>query len=350
MKTLLTATLLMSCMALSAFGQQKTVSGPAITGNMAIEFNTRQRVNQDSTGLPNKGVKDVYKVDLKVNTLVGIKGTIERQPRLVSKVLGREVQRGQIFYKLNLSVNGTPVGDWLGTVVTNDQGYYLFDGSGDPNSKPRIQTQPVGNQSAFTDYFGGVMLGKGSTPGGAMKFVRKIAGGKTAVYTATNTDPMEFKNLVLAKGPLGSHSRVSVEGKLIYDRESGSWITEGIRMLPDGQKDADVMTGSIRWIEDPNRASNGKGDYSFNLRWNEEKQAPTEDSFSGQEIDEESFFAVDASKPGLTGNVSYVDRMDGEAVVGSTVTYNLSANSLQRNQVLAFAKLWLVGIGPINDE
>lgn len=344
------ALLVLAC---PAFAQQKTISGPAITGVMNIQFNTRQRINLDSSGLPNKGIKDIYKVDLKVNSVVIIRGTIERQPRLVSKILGREVQRGQIFYKLGLFMqtpNGpVAVGDWLGTVVTDDRGYYLFDGSGDINSKPRIQTQAVGNQVAFTDYFGGVMLGKGTQPKGAMKFVRMVK-GKQIAYTATNTDPMEFRNLVLAKGPLGTHARTTVDGKLIYDRESGSWITEGINFLFEGKKDPDIITGSIRWIEDPNRASSGKGEYSFNLRWNEAKQGPSEENFSGTNVDEESFFAVDTSKPGLTGNVAYLDQMDGEAVVASTVTYNLVANTLERSQVLAWAKLWLCGVGPINDE
>jgi len=327
----------------------KTISGEAVTGTMTIEFHTRQRGNLDSSGQPNKGVKDVYNVDLKVGA-VGIKGKVERSPRLVSKVLGRETQKGSIFYALALSVQNTYLGDWLGTVVTNEQGYYLFDGSGDPTSKPRIQIQAVGNQVAFTDTFGGIMLGKGTGAAGAVKFARQLTNSKRVVYTAKNADPMDFRNLVLAKGPLGSHSKATASGKLVYDRESGSWLTDGINILTEGQKEPDVITGSIRWIEDAQRAANGKGSYVFNLRWNEEKQAPTETSFTASDVDEESFFAVDNSKPGLTGNIDYVDRMDGDKVIGSTVTYRLTANNMTRTQVLQFVKLWLCGIGPINDE
>jgi hypothetical protein len=161
---------------------------------------------------------------------------------------------------------------------------------------------------------------------------------------------MDFRNLVLAKGPLGSHARATVNGKLIYDRESGSWITDGITLSPEGQKEPDKITGSIRWVEDPQRKSNGKGSYVFNLRWNEDKQAPTESTFTPANVDEETFFAVDASKPGLTGSVDYADKLDGEKVIGSTVTYRLTANNLTRGQILQFLKLWIAGIGPINDE
>lgn len=341
--------LLTFCGSLQAQNQPKLVSGDAITGTMTIDFATRQRGNTDSEGNPNKGVKDIYAIDLKIGA-VGVKGKIERTPRISTKLMGREAQRGQLFYALTLSVNNTYLGDWLGTVVTDERGQYLFDGSGDANSKPRIQIQAVGNQVAFTDNFGGIMLGKGSGATGAVKFARELTGGKRVYYTAKNTDPMDFRNLVLAKGPLGSHGRATASGKLIYDRESGSWITEGITISPEGQKESDKITGSIRWVEDPQRAANGKGSYLFNLRWNEDKVQATEETFTSSDVDEESFFAVDTAKPGLTGTVEYTDKMDGEKVVSSTVVYKLTANNLSRNQILQFAKLWLCGIGPVNDE
>lgn len=325
----------------------KLVSGPAITGTMDIVFNTRASQNTDSKGKPVKGVKDIYKVDLKVGA-VGMKGQIDRTPRIPGAFGGLAAgQRGQIYYAIAFSVKDTYLGDWLGTVVTNDQGYYLWNGTGDSNSRPRIQIQSVGPQTAFVDYFSGVMVGRGDTPTGSQNFVRKLAGGKIATYTAKNTDPMDFQNLNLARGPLGSHSQVIVNGKLIYDRESGSWITDGIKLVTEGKKDPDMITGSIRWIP---KTDGGGGEYVFNLRWNEAAQQPSEETFTGKEVDEEAFFAVDATKPGLTGKITYDDKTVGETVVGSAVKFNLQANNLERNQILAFAKLWLVGVGPLNDE
>ena len=118
----------------------------------------------------------------------------------------------------------------------------------------------------------------------------------------------------------------------------------------------DTVTGSIKWVEDPNRASNGKGQYEFNLRWNEDKVKPASteaDAFKGAN-DEEAFFAVDNSVPSLTGKVDYVDTMakvNGEdSVTASKITYQLDANQLTKQQVMNFIKLWLLGIGPTNDE
>jgi hypothetical protein len=328
----------------------KTISGPAITGTMEIIFNTRVSSNTDSEGKPVKGVSDTYKVDLTAGNLA-IKGKIERTPRIVSSILGRETQKGKLFYQLAWSFKGTYLGDWLGTVGTNDRGEYLWDGAGDPTSKPRIQVQTVGNQAGFTDYFDGIMIGKGGQPGGSAKFFRKLAGGKVATYTATNIDPMDFRNLTVAKGPLGAYGRVTFNGKLVYDRESGSWITEGISALGEGTKVADKITGSIRWEEDPNRASNGKGRYLLNLRWNEDRVQPSDETFSAGPIDEESFFAVDPAKPGLTGTISYEDKLGPEgSPVFSRVSYDVQATNMERGQILAFLKLWLVGVGPLNDE
>ena len=45
----------------------------------------------------------------------------------------------------------------------------------------------------------------------------------------------------------------------------------------NGQDYEDLITGSIKWVEDPNRESNGKGFYEFNLRWNEEKNKSAKD-------------------------------------------------------------------------
>ncbi|MGV3659945.1 MAG: hypothetical protein ACO1TE_07165, partial [Prosthecobacter sp.] len=70
--------------------------------------------------------------------------------------------------------------------------------------------------------------------------------------------------------------------------------------------------------------------------------------------DEEAFFAVDNSIPSLTGTIAYVDTMakvGGEdSVSASKITYQLDANQLTKQQIMNFIKLWLIGIGPTNDE
>jgi len=64
---------------------------------------------------------------------------------------------------------------------------------------------------------------------------------------------------------------------------------------------------------------------------------------------------VDNSIPCLTGKVSYVDTFisssDEElSPAKSKITYELNANKLTKTQLVNFFKLWLIGIGPINDE
>jgi hypothetical protein len=68
--------------------------------------------------------------------------------------------------------------------------------------------------------------------------------------------------------------------------------------------------------------------------------------------DEEAFFAVDNSLPCLTGTINYVDTfVPGTTTPSSSkVTYNLNANKLTKQQVMNFFKLWMICVGPTNDE
>ncbi len=187
----------------------------------------------------------------------------------------------------------------------------------------------------------------------------RIVKGKTVKVTAKKTDPLKFSGLVLGEGPAPIYPRTQVDGNLDYDYDTGNWYTNGIRFRYtfDGKEVEDVVTGSIKWVEDPNRESNGKGQYEFNLRFNEEKNKPAADesaAFSDMQ-GEEAFFAVDNSVPAMTGSVSFEDttvsRGDEEpTVVASKITYNLNANKLTKQQAVNFFKLWMVIIGPTNDE
>ena len=104
----------------------------------------------------------------------------------------------------------------------------------------------------------------------------------------------------------------------------------------------------------PDRATNGKGYYEFNLRFNEDKNKPAQgegaafDAMSG----EDAFFAVDASIPCMTGRIEYVDTFisGGTTPSSSKITYHLNANKLTKQQIVNFFKLWMVCVGPTNDE
>jgi hypothetical protein len=360
--TTLVATLLLTGASQLVLGQEpEKISQPgAISGTMNITFNTR--TNLTDKGKPAKGAKDVYDVALNVAKTTEFRGKIERQPQIVSDILGRQEQPGQLQYSVNLAVfnpvdmtQKKTVGKWVGTVPINTGGIYQIDGVAD--SRHRISIDAIGRAPAFTDNFGGRLLGKGKKSSGVISYIRKVQ-GKEVKMEVKNSDPMKFENLLIAAGPSQNYPKVTVNGNLDYDYETGNWLTNGIRFAYsyNGKPVEDVVTGSIKWVEDENRASNGKGQYEFNLRWNENANAAasTEADAFASLSDEEAFFAVDNSVPSLTGTVKYEDVLRGsgdEAVpTSSKVTYALDANQLTKQQIMNFVKLWLVCVGPTNDE
>jgi len=168
---------------------------------------------------------------------------------------------------------------------------------------------------------------------------------------------LDDEEIVLARVvPAVGRSRAYVNGRLDYDYETGNWLTDGIRFKyqMDGKDVEDVVTGSIKWIEDPDRQTNGKGHYEFNLRFNEDKNKPaaTEAAAFDKMKDEDAFFAVDNSVPSMTGKVEYVDTFSGGTTtpISSKITYHLSANKLTKQQIVNFYKLWMLVVGPTNDE
>ncbi len=330
----------------------------AITGGMDIEFRTRK--NLDDKGKPQKGVTDQYVLSLNVAQTTEFKGSIQRQPAL-GGILGTG-QKAQLAYSIDLAVlnpanlaQKRSVGKWVGTVPVTGNGEYNEEGL--PDSLQRIAVDAIGKAPAFTDKFGGKLIGKGKKAANAVTYIRELA-GKQVKVEVKNTDPMRFESLALAMGPAQTYPRTVVNGNLDYDYETGNYYTNGIRFLyqQNGKETEDVVTGSIKWVEDANRASNGKGQYEFNLRFNEAKNTKPagEAAAFAKMSDEEAFFAVDNTIPSLTGTITYEDQMttvgDKQQPGSSKIKYNLAANQLTKVQIMNFFKLWLVCVGPTNDE
>lgn len=346
----------------SAQGEEleKITQPGMVSGTVDINFNSRTQLAED--GRPEKGAKDVYEIAINVGKTTEFKGRIERQPLLTKKILGTVEQPGQLFYSLDLAVinpvdmtQRKNVGKWVGTVPIDAQGVYELAGISE--SPHRIRVDAAGKVPAFTEHFGGRLYGKGKKADGVMSYVRRLQ-GKEVKIQVKNVDPMHFEDVVLAMGPAQSYPKCTVSGNLDFDYETGNWLTNGLRFhyTLNGLDYDDVVTGSIKWVEDPDRETNGRGRYEFNLRWNEDTAKPASseaDAFKTAN-DEEAFFAVDHSVPSLTGTVAYVDTMakaTGEnSVTASKITYQLDANQLTKLQVMNFIKLWLIGIGPTNDE
>ncbi|MGC4030887.1 MAG: hypothetical protein QM754_03950 [Tepidisphaeraceae bacterium] len=225
------------------------------------------------------------------------------------------------------------------------------------DSQLRVAIDAVGQAQAFVDPFAGKLVGKAEKKEslGSQLYTR-VVGGKEVKIEVKRADPMLFQGIELAKGPVSLYPRTSVNGRLDFDYETSNYLTDGITFIYtlNGKEITDKVTGSIKWIEDANYKTNGKGHYEFNLRFNEDKNKPAQSeaaAFEGQS-DEAAFFTVDNSIPCLTGTIDYVDSFipGTDTVASSKSTYKLNANKLTRQQIVNFFKLWMVAVGPTNDD
>jgi len=337
-----------------------------IAGSMQIDFKTR--TEKDTSGDLKEGsaaigAKDRYTFTIRVADTIEFAGEVQRQPNLFTKTLARKKQDAQLFYKVNLSAfnpkdlkQKKTVGSWVGTVpIDTASGAYDLSGGAAKESALRMAIDTVGASSGFTEGFAGRLVGKAEKKETLAEYTFKRAiGDRTVEVKVKKSDPMRFDNIALAKGPVASYPRTTVNGRLDYDYETSNWYTDGIRFAyaMDGKDFEDIITGSIKWVEDPSYDSNGKGYYEFNLRFNEakNKKAAGESAAFDKMSDEDAFFAVDDTVPCLTGRVAYVDTMSGEEVIGSKIEYHLNANKLTKQQVMNFFKLWMLAIGPTNDD
>ena len=356
--------------ALAAQEEPATVTAEdAIAGTVEIAFETRTKLDNSGDlkpGSPALGAKDSYKLDLVVAETTQFTGQITRQPNLFTKTLARSKQSAALGFDVDISVRNPKdlkqkktVGKWVGTVPIDTQtgAYDLGAGDKEGESRLRIDVSAIGKQPAFKETFQGRLVGKAEKKDNLAAYsYKRLVGKKTVEIKVAKVDPMRFDNIELAKGPADSYPRTVVSGRLDYDYETGNWFTDGIRFRYnyDGAEHEDVVTGSIKWVEDPNRDTNGKGWYEFNLRFNEEaNKSGTDESAAFESMsDEEAFFFVDDAVPALTGTITYVDTMMANSDLPSTskVTYELDANRLTKQQIMNFFKLWMLCVGPTNDE
>jgi len=342
-----------------------------IKGTMNIDFKSRTQL--DTTGKLKEGssalgAKDAYSFNITVADTTEYQGKIYRQPQLLSSIILQEKQPAQLQFDVNLAVRNPrnlderkDVGKWAGTVpIDAKTGVYDLSGGAKLESPLRVAVNAIGTQPAFTDKFGGKLVGKSKQEESLTSYTyRRLIGNKTVEIKVTKIDPMKFEDLELAKGPSPNYPKTLVNGRLDYDYETGNWLTDGIRFRYNynGKDVEDILTGSIKWVEDENRKTNGKGFYEFNLRFNEEKnknQTTEADAFA-KLSDEDAFFAVDDSIPCITGKISYEDKFiggggDEPTPASSKVTYSLNANKITKPQAVNFFKLWMVCVGPTNDE
>jgi hypothetical protein len=331
-----------------------------IKGKLDIQFNSR--VQTDDSGTPTVGVKDVYTFDLTVLDTLGFQGTIQALPTILTSRLGSEKQKASLDYNLNLIVANPAnlsqkktVGKLVGQVQVDKQGVYHFD-----EGTVRIAIDPAGAARGFESNFRGKAVGKAPKSGSLVERAKKQAQtitrkvqGKTVSLVVKDYDIMTLQGLVLAAGPVQSYPETTVNGEMMYDYERSAWYFRNLSMTyqSEGKTVTDKLSGNIKWVESPQRKSNGQGQYDFDVRFNEPEQASSEATVFQKADDEAAFFATDTKLPSLTGTAKYVDKFRGETVTSSAVTIDLTGNNINKNQVAnAFKLVWLVAVVPVNAE
>jgi hypothetical protein len=345
----------------------------AIKGAQTIDFQTRVQLDDTGSvpdGSPKLGVADTYVTELEIAKSVVLKGEIHRVPWLPSRILGRTYQEGYLEYDMRLILRNPndasktiTLGGWIGAMSLDGDGLYNLTEAPEGKGQMRIAVDPVGKIQGFVANFGGKIQGRVPEGAGLAGFVDRTAKKVTKTYTryvngkavtqkVEGADPMEFQKTELATGPITAYPTTTLTGSIDYDGEEGVWYVDmKASYTVEGANSTDRYSGTIRWNEDADRMKNGIGWYELNVRLNE--QAATEaDAFVETEgaSAEDAFFAEDNSIPGFTGKIAYVDSFDDETVVASKVSYEVDANQASKIQIMNFAKVLMLMVGPFNDE
>src|SRR3954451_8794763 len=170
-----------------------------VTGSMNIDFKTRTQ--QDTSGDLKEGsaamgAQDKYNFLLHVAKTTEFSGDTVRQPKLFSSVLGRTKQNAKLAYNVNIAVlnprdlkQKKNVGKWVGEVAVDPTtGAYNLGGGESPL---RIAIDAVGKAAAFTDKFGGRLVGKAEKKENLGSYTyKRLIGDKTVEITVKKSDPM----------------------------------------------------------------------------------------------------------------------------------------------------------------
>jgi hypothetical protein len=268
----ITLSLLSLSLGALAFAQQPPAAPEIfIKGDASIRFSTR--TNTDADGKPKEGITDKYTLAINVANSVLFRGTIEHTP-YIGKMVGSS-QLAHLDYAVECDVvnprnpsQTRNVGRLFGTVPVDDKNVYRF---ADGNLKTVVF--PVGTAKGFESAFKGLAAGKppASSEGFLAKLkseamnVTKLINGKAVAIAVTKYDKMEFQSHLLGAGPVQIYPETVVNGRMIYDYGRTAWYFDGVTVtyVVDGRQFQDKLTGNIRWIEAPDRAASGLGEYQF---------------------------------------------------------------------------------------
>lgn len=323
-----------------------------IKGAMEIKFNARTQKDK-------VGVSDNYRIDLNVSDSAVFKGNITFTPYIAGTFSVTQPASLNYLVECDVVNPANPsqtknVGRIYGLVPIDPNGTYKFN-----EGNLKIGVYAIGRAQGFESKFTGLAAGRPlinqqgfleKLKKEAMNITRSV-NGKTVSLVVSKYDKMRYSGHTLGAGPVQVYPESVVNGEMIYDYARLAWYFNNVTIayLVDGRTLTDKLTGNIRWIESPQRKTNGEGEYQFDVRVNE--PPPSESAVFAGASDEAAFFQTDESIAALTGTMKYKDTMAGETVSASAVTIDLKAAKLTRQQTMNLAKLILLSaIVPLNAE
>jgi hypothetical protein len=339
-------------LAMSAFAQQSNNAPTFVKGTVDIKYNSRV------TEPIKKGVKDDYSLNINVCNSALFHGKITDQPQIIEGMFSKSVTQPRLVeYNLDTDVVNPKnpsqtrnVGRLYGNVPISPEGVYQYD-----RGSLTVDVLPIGSAPGFTSKFKGTISGKplgrpsnwlDTFKGQAVNITRTV-GGKTTTVVLKKYDKMVYNQAELGSGPVQVYPSVIVGGEMLYDYDKNCWFFNNVSLNYGGHYDR--LTGTIRWVESPQRKSNGEGEYQFDVRVNE--PPPSENAAFAAAADESAFFSTDTSVPSLVGTMKYKDVLRGETTLASHVDIDLQGQNLSKQQVMALTKvIVLSAVVPMNAD
>lgn len=340
-------------------GMAQTKPDTFIKGEMNVRFDTR--IQTDTDGKPKAGATDKYTLSVNISNSALFHGTISQRPNIDGGVFGN-TQTGLLSYAVDCDVVNPKnpaqtrnVGKLYGTIPVDKNNVYRF-----ADGNLTVNVFGMGSAKGFDSKFSGLALGKPPAPeiGAIAKMkqsamsITKSVNGKATTIIVNKYDKMEFRQHVLAAGPVQIYPDINVNGSMLYDYGRSAWYFQGVTVTyaVEGRQMQDSLTGNIRWVETPDRKTTGEGEYDFDIRVNE--PPPSESAVFDGPKDESAFFDTDNSASALTGTMKYKDTITGDDnVTSSNVQIALIGNKLTKQQTMYLAKLIFFSmVVPLNAE
>jgi hypothetical protein len=339
---------------------QTNVNANFIKGTLNITYNTHQ--NPAGT----KGIQDVYDININVANSVLFHGKMTDRPQIIDGWISKAiVQPRSLKYDVACDVVNPKnpsqtknIGRMYGMVPITSDGVYNYD-----NGSLLVDILPMGNAGGFTSKFSGQAAGKPLIrPANWTDTIRetvninRLVNGKPMSVALKRYDKMDFRNVVIAQGPVQIYQPVTVSGQMLYDYDKNCWFFNNftVQYAENGVVKIDRVTGTIRWVKDPQRKSNGLSQYEFDVRVNE----PVADGSGvfAAPTDESAFFSTDSAVPGLNGTMKYKDTIkdDGSEdglTLSSAVTIDLMGNNINKQQLMVLGKVIIfASVIPMNSD